>query len=110
MDFKRVKITTTAPLEAADKVREALGSAGAGNIGNYQFCSFSAIGQGRFMPNSSANPHIGAADKLEMVEEERIEVVCDRNIAKQVMAALRAAHPYEEVIIDITPLVDEEDL
>lgn len=110
MDFMRVKITTTVPLENADEVRQALGKAGAGSIGNYSFCSFSVIGRGRFIPNEAANPHIGRKNILEIIEEERIEVVCDRDVAKQVITALRAAHPYEEVIVDITPLVDENEL
>lgn len=110
MNFKRVKITTTVPLENADEIREALGKAGAGVVGNYSFCSFSTIGKGRFMPNDQANPHIGEANKLEAVEEEQVEVTCDRTIAKQVIATLKAAHPYEEVIVEITPLIDEEDL
>jgi len=108
MEFKRVKISTTVPAENADQLRQALGKAGAGKIGEYSFCSFTVTGKGRFMPSENANPYIGEANKLEAVEEEQIEVVCDRAIAKQVIAALKAAHPYEEVIIDITPLIDEE--
>ena len=110
MDFTRVKISTTVPLENADQVRQALGEAGAGTIGEYSFCSFSVTGKGRFRPSENANPHIGEAHTLEVVEEEQIEVVCDRASAKQVIAALKAAHPYEEVIVDITPLIDEEEL
>jgi len=110
MECKRVKISTTVPLDSVEAVRQAIGDAGAGQIGNYSHCSFSHIGQGRFMPNDEANPHIGEAGKLEVVEEEHIEVVCDRSIAKQVLQALREAHPYEEVIADIVPLLDEEDL
>jgi len=110
MDFKRVKITTTVPLENADALREALGKAGAGILGDYSFCSFTVIGTGRFKPSEAANPHIGEANKLETVEEEQISVNCDRAAAKQVVAALRAAHPYEEPLIDIVPLIDEEDL
>jgi len=110
MNFKRVKISTTAPLDYADKVRDALGGAGAGEIGEYSFCSFSNVGQGRFTPNDKAKPHIGKAGKLETVEEEHIEVVCDRVVAKRVIRALKEAHPYEEVIIDIVPLVDEDQL
>ncbi|MGF7229654.1 MAG: hypothetical protein ACQR33_06790 [Candidatus Saccharibacteria bacterium] len=110
MNFTRVKITTTVPLENADAVRHALGEAGAGVIGNYSFCSFSVIGKGWFMPNEDANPHIGSANVLEAVEEERVEVVCDRKNAKQVIVALKAAHSYEEVIVDITPLIDEDQL
>lgn len=108
MDFKRVKISTTVPIENADQLRKALGDAGAGSIGEYSFCSFSVVGKGRFMPSENANPYIGEANKLEVVEEEQIEVVCERSAAKQVIAALKSTHPYEEVIIDITPLIDEE--
>ena len=110
MDFTRVQITTTVPLENTDAVREALGKAGAGTLGDYSFCSFSIRGEGRFKPSEDANPHIGQAGELEVVEEEQISVNCDRKAAKQVIAALRAAHPYEEPLIDIVPLIDEGDL
>lgn len=108
MDFKRVKISTTVPLENADELRDALGKAGAGKVGEYSYCSFSVTGNGRFKPSENANPHVGQANKLEVVEEEQIEVVCDRSAAKQVITALKAAHPYEEVIIEITPLIEVE--
>ncbi len=110
MQFSRVKIITTVPPADADALREVLGKAGAGNIGEYSFCSFSCQGQGRFIPSENANPHIGKANKLEIVEEERIEVICDGANARQVIAALRQAHPYEEPAIDIVPLLSEEDL
>ena len=110
MDFTRVKIHTTVPLTHADAVREALGKAGAGQIGEYSFCSFTTKGEGRFIPSGMTNPHIGEADKLEVVEEERVEVVCDRASAKQVIQALRQAHPYEEATVDIVPLIDEGQL
>jgi len=110
MSFTRVKISTTVPLENADVIREVLGKAGAGSIGEYRYCSFSVVGKGRFLPTDDANPHIGEPGKLEVVEEEQVEVTYDRTIAKQVIAALRAAHPYEEVIVEIAPLIDEEDL
>ncbi|HEX6461772.1 MAG TPA: hypothetical protein VFZ58_00670 [Candidatus Saccharimonadales bacterium] len=103
MNFKRVQITTTAPLENADEIREALGKAGTDILGEYSFCSFSVTGRGRFKPSENADPHIGEANKLEIVEEEQISVNCNLREAKQVIAALRAAHPYEE------PLIDEED-
>jgi hypothetical protein len=110
MDFKRVQITTTVPLENTDAIREALGNAGAGILGDYSFCSFSINGKGRFKPSEAADPHIGEANKLEVVEEEQISVNCDLKKAKQIIAVLRAAHPYEEPLIDIVPLIDEEDL
>jgi hypothetical protein len=110
MDFKRVKISTTVPAKDADQIRDALGKAGSGIVGEYSFCSFSSKGIGRFKPTVNANPYIGRANELTAVEEEQIEVVCSRSIAKRVIAALKAAHPYEEVIVDITPLIDEDQL
>jgi hypothetical protein len=110
MDFKKVKISTTVPIENADALRDALGKAGAGIFGEYTFCSFSSRGIGRFKPSENADPHIGKASKLEAVEEEQIEVICQREDAKQVIATLKAAHPYEEVIVEIIPLLDEAQL
>lgn len=101
--MKKIVVTTPAG-EAADKVREAIGQAGGGKIGNYSFCSFSTKGIGRFKPEDGAHPAIGEVGKLEEVEEERIEVNCDDALADAVVAAIRAAHPYEEPAIDIYTL------
>lgn len=106
----KVKIVTFVPLENADAVREALGEAGAGQIGEYSFCSYSVVGKGRFTPSDNANPHIGASGIAEIVEEERIEVECDRSKAKAVIEAMKTAHPYEEVAFDIYQLLEEDEL
>ena len=106
----RVKIVTFVPLENADTVRETIGNAGAGQIGEYSFCSYSVIGKGRFIPSDNANPHIGVSGAAEIVEEERIEVECDRSKAKTVIEAMKTAHPYEEVAYDVYPLLEETDL
>jgi hypothetical protein len=106
----KVKISTTVPIKNADELRAALGDAGAGVFGEYRYCSFSVTGKGRFLPVGKANPHIGQVGKFEVVEEEQIEVICDRGVAKQVIAVLKETHPYEEVIIEVIPLIDEEDL
>ena len=91
------KLVTFAPLADADRVLQALGEAGAGQIGNYRNCSFQTTGTGRFQPNEQAKPHIGEAGTLEQVEEQRIEVIYPAHLASQILAALRTAHPYEEV-------------
>ena len=106
MAEERVKIVVFAPLEAADAVRAALAEAGAGRIGNYDCCSFSSRGIGRFRPLEGADPHIGQHGKVEEVEEERIEVVCDRDLLEGVLARLRAAHPYEEPAYDVYGLIE----
>jgi len=85
-------------------VRRALGEAGAGKIGNYDFCSFSSRGIGRFRGNENSNPTIGKAGEFESVEEERIEVVVPREILKDVVEKMKAVHPYEEVAFDIYPI------
>ena len=108
--MSRVKITTFVPSTHADAVREALGKVGAGQLGEYSFCSFTVLGTGRFLPSSSAAPFIGEAEQHETVEEERIEVVCERDIAKTAIAAMKAVHPYEEVAFDIVSLLEESDL
>ena len=85
-------------------VRDAMGNAGSGVIGNYIHCSFSSKGFGRFQPQEGANPTIGEIGKMEAVSEERIEVVCDREKLKQVIEAMRAVHPYDEVAFDVYAL------
>ena len=108
--MSKVKIIVTSPAESSDKIRQALGEAGAGVIGEYDFCSTTIKSEGRFKPSDKANPYIGKVGQLETVEEDRIEVTCDRGIAKGVIAKLREAHPYEEPAIDIIPLIEESEL
>ena len=107
IDINRVKIIVTIPIENVDEVRNAICEAGAGIIGNYTHCSMSTKCIGTFKPNEEANPYIGEKNKLEFVEEEKLEVVCDINKVKEVVKKLREAHPYEEPEIDIIPLLDE---
>jgi hypothetical protein len=95
------KIVVTVPVGDADTLRRAMGEAGAGKIGNYTYCSFSVLGTGRFLPGEGAHPAIGKVGDLETVDEERIEVSCDDALVERVVAAIRAAHPYEEPVIDL---------
>ncbi len=99
-----VKIVVYVPVSDAEKVRQAAGSAGAGKIGNYTFCSFSSTGIGRFLPGEGAQPAIGQVGKLEEVAEERIEFTCAKDLVAVVVQAIRNNHPYEEVALDIYPL------
>ncbi|MDD5342077.1 MAG: hypothetical protein PHI73_01975 [Patescibacteria group bacterium] len=96
-----VKIQTAVPVQYAERVRQAMGDAGAGVQGNYSHCSGSAKSVGRFTPLEGAHPAIGAIGKPEEVEEENIEMLCHKEKVKEVIAALKKAHPYEEPPIDI---------
>lgn len=106
MSSKNVKLVVFVPLSHTDVVRRALGEAGAGKIGNYNFCSFSSRGIGRYKGNENSNPTIGEKGVLESVEEERIEVLVPREILKEVVEKMKSVHPYEEVAFDIYPLED----
>jgi hypothetical protein len=99
-----VKIVVFVPESHVEVVREAMSKAGAGKMGNYSSCSFSSKGIGRFKPEEGAHPAIGEVGKLELVEEERIEVLCERSLLKEVIAAIKKVHPYEEVALEIYPL------
>ena len=98
------KIVVYVPLTHADAVRSAIGEAGGGTLGNYSLCSFSMCGIGRFRPDARANPHIGEVGRIEQVEEERIEVTCAPDTIGKVIAAIKTAHPYEEIAMDVYAL------
>ncbi len=109
VNINKVKIIVTVPLENVEEVRNAVCNVGAGVIGNYTHCSMSTKCIGTFKPNDNANPYIGENNKLEFVEEEKLEFVCICSLVKKVLAKLREVHPYEEPAIDIIPLLDESD-
>ena len=110
IDIKKVKIIVTVPPENTDEVRNAICDEGAGVIGDYTHCSMITKCIGTFKPTDEANPYIGEKNKLEFIEEDKLEVMCDINIVKRVLKRLREVHPYEEPAIDIIPIIDEEDL
>ncbi len=83
------------PTDAAQAVRQAIGDAGAGRLGNYSHCSFSLAGTGRFTPLPGANPAIGAVGSPEEVPETRIEAIYPRSRRNAVVGAALSAHPYE---------------
>jgi dinuclear metal center YbgI/SA1388 family protein len=104
-DDTLVKLATFVPEADVDAVRLALADAGAGRIGDYEACAFATEGTGFFRPGDAANPAIGTAGgNLERVREVRLEVEVARWHLGRVVAALKAAHPYEEVAYDVFPV------
>lgn len=100
-----VKLVVYVPQSHADVVREALGKAGAGTVGDYTYCSFSVKGTGRYIPLDTAHPYIGTPGILEEVAEERIETVCFKKDLEEIIDTVKKVHPYEEVAFDVYPLV-----
>ncbi len=95
------KLTTYVPLKNADEVRNALFRANAGNIGNYDNCSFNISGEGTFRGNENANPTIGEKGKLHTEKELQISVTFESANEYKILKALHDSHPYEEVAYEI---------
>jgi dinuclear metal center YbgI/SA1388 family protein len=98
------KVVTFVPASGAEKVLDALAGAGAGELGDYARCAWTAAGVGTFLPRAGAHPAIGEVGRIEHVDETRVEMVLPRARRADVVAALRAAHPYEEPAFDVFEL------
>ena len=103
------KLVTYVPVDHAAKVREAVFAAGAGNIGNYDSCSFNAHGQGTFRGSNTTNPFVGKKGEQHYENEIRVETVFPDYLQGKVINALIQAHPYEEVAYDIYSLDNKFD-
>ncbi len=101
------KLVTFVPKENSEAVLNALYDAGAGQIGNYKNCGFTMEGKGTFTPGEGSDPFIGTVGKREYVKEIRAEVIFPTHIQTNVLAALRNAHPYQEVAYYITALSND---
>ncbi|AVP69155.1 Nif3-like dinuclear metal center hexameric protein [Prescottella equi] len=88
------------------RVREALFAAGAGELGDYRECSWTVTGDGQFRPLPGAAPTLGVVGEVEAVREDRVEVIAPRRSRTRILAALRAAHPYEEPAFDVFETAD----
>jgi dinuclear metal center YbgI/SA1388 family protein len=100
------KLVTFVPHENAEEIRAAIAEAGAGRLGDYDSCTFTAEGEGRFRPLDGATPAIGRVGEVEVVAESRVEAVFPRGSRRRVLEALRAVHPYEEPAYDVLELAD----
>jgi hypothetical protein len=102
----RVKLVWFVPAEALEATRDAVFEAGAGRIGDYQRCSWYTAGTGTFLGGESTDPAVGESGREEHVPELRVETVVPGDAIEDVVAALRAAHPYQEPAFDVYPLLD----
>ncbi|MGM0855620.1 MAG: NGG1p interacting factor NIF3 [Pseudomonadota bacterium] len=100
------KLAFFVPTEDAESVKEAVFETGAGRIGDYEACCFQTRGTGQFRPLQGADPHIGEVGELAYVDELKVELVCEDDRIQAAIAALKLAHPYEEVAYDVWALAD----
>lgn len=103
-----VKLVVFVPDSHLDLLRDALSKAGAGHIGNYTHCSFSAAGEGTFLPGSGATPFVGTAGIVNRETERRFEMLVHKARLGSVLPAMQAVHPYEEPAYDIIPLENSD--
>ena len=101
------RINFYVPASHLEVVKDALFDAGAGSIGDYQRCSWQVAGEGQFLPGDNSNPRIGTRGDLEKVAEYKVEMVCHRDCIEAAIAALKAAHPYEEPAWDVVAMVTD---
>lgn len=98
------KITFYVPESHVEAVKEALFKAGAGRFGNYDCCAWQVKGQGQFRPLPGSDPFLGEQGRLEVVDEYRVEMICEDARVKDAIAALVASHPYETAAYDLVRL------
>ena len=100
------KLVFYVPESHLEKVKSAIFATGAGRIGDYDQCCWQVLGQGQFRPLSGSQPYIGSENQLEVVDECRVELVCEDGFILQAVDALKESHPYEEPAYDVWQLSD----
>ncbi|MBQ0138035.1 MAG: Nif3-like dinuclear metal center hexameric protein [Kurthia sp.] len=96
-----MKLAVYVPIADAEKMRISLAQVGAGQLGEYDSCSFQTTGEGHFRPLEGANAYIGTAGKVETVQEVKVEVVFPTSLKNKVLKTMQQNHPYEEVAYDL---------
>jgi len=104
------KLIVYVPSSHVEAVKAALFSAGAGKLGDYDCCCWQVEGIGQFRPLQGATPFLGNTDEVASVTETKLELVCSQDIARQAIAAMLAAHPYEEPAFQLLAVVDPNTL
>ena len=100
------KIIVFIPLEDKEKVKESMFTAGAGSYDSYDKCCYETQGIGQFRPLKGSSPTIGKIDDITLVNEMKIEMICDKKNIKEVIKEMKRNHPYEVPAYDIIELVD----
>ncbi len=101
MESKMYKLNYYVPADAKEKTKEALFNIGAGRFDNYECCSWETLGKGQFKPIDNANPTVGSLNKLEILDEYKVEMICSDELIELAVKTLKETHPYEEVAYEV---------
>lgn len=96
------------PESHLDSVKQALFASGAGKVGNYDCCAWQTEGQGQYRPLAESKPFVGDANNLQTLKEFKVEMVCEKHLLTKAVAALKQAHPYEEVAFALLAIQSPE--
>ncbi|MDH4944344.1 NGG1p interacting factor NIF3 [Sulfurimonas sp. C5] len=100
------KLNFFVPEREKEQVKQALFDIGVGRYENYECCSWETLGQGQFKPISAAQPAIGELNKLEVLPEYKVEMICKKELIEEAVKTLKAAHPYEEVAYEVFEILE----
>lgn len=100
------KLAFFVPASHVEVVKAAVFAAGGGRIGDYDHCAWQTLGQGQFRPLDGSQPYLGQTGQVEVVEEWKVELVVADELIAQVVAALKASHPYETPAYEVWRLLD----
>lgn len=100
------KFSFFVPLSHAEKVKNAVFNQGAGKLGAYEECCWETLGTGQYKPLEGSQPFQGECNKLERVQELKVEMVCAEGVIKQVIKVFKEAHPYEEPAYEVIKLCE----
>jgi len=95
------KLNYFVPTEAKEATKQSLFEIGVGRYENYECCSFETQGTGQFKPIDNTNPHLGELNKIEKVQEYKVEMICSDALIKKAIEVLKEVHPYEEVAFEV---------
>jgi hypothetical protein len=101
-----LKLNYYVPITAKEETKQALFDLGVGRYSNYECCSWETLGKGQFKPVANAHPAIGEIDKIEIVDEYKIEMLCTEELIKEAIKKLKEVHPYEEVAYEVLQLLE----
>ena len=104
------KLIFFVPVDSVEAVKNAIFETGAGKIGLYDSCAWQALGKGQFRALDGANPAIGKINKVEVVEEYRVEILCLKENILLAIEAMIKAHPYEEPAYEVLSVDNYESL
>jgi hypothetical protein len=100
------KLCFYVPRSHLEIVKTAVFEAGGGRVGDYEACCWQVLGQGQFRPLDNAQPFIGEYNKVTVLPEYRVELVCEDEVVRQAVAAMKSTHPYEQPAYDVWQLAD----